>query len=149
MDVLGQRLRHHQIIGIDTAVFINQVEANSRYLPLAQTVLETVQSGQVAAVTSVITLMELTLHPWREQQEAVARQYAALLVNFPHLLMAEVTRDIARRAAQLRAGHNLRPADALQAATSLHHGGTAFLSNDRQLERLAGLLDVVLLDEFL
>lgn len=149
MDELEQRLTDHLIIGIDTAVFIYQVEASPRYLPLAQTVLETVQSGQVAAVTSVITLMELTVHPWREQQEAVARQYEALLVHFPHLRVAEVTRDIARLAAQLRARYNLRPADALQAATTLHHGGTAFVSNDSQFGRLAGLLDVVLLDEFL
>lgn len=59
---------------------------------------------------------------------------------------ADVIRDMARRAAQLRAGYRLRPADALQAATALVHEATAFVTNDRQLMRLAPFLDVVVLD---
>jgi predicted nucleic acid-binding protein len=55
---------------------------------------------------------------------------------------------VARRAAQLRARYRLRPADALQVATALVHGATAFVTNDRSLTRLRPALDVVLLDEF-
>ena len=55
--------------------------------------------------------------------------------------------EVARRAAQLRARYRLRPADALQAATALVYGATAFVTNDRQLMRLASLLDVVVLDD--
>jgi predicted nucleic acid-binding protein len=39
------------------------------------------------------------------------------------------------------------PADALQVATALHHGATAWVTNDRGLERLASRLDVVILDD--
>ncbi|MFQ5614633.1 MAG: type II toxin-antitoxin system VapC family toxin, partial [Anaerolineae bacterium] len=67
----------------------------------------------------------------------------------PNLYLADVTRDVARKAAQLRAGYNFRPADALQVATALVHQATAWLSNDRALKRLAPALDVILLDEFL
>jgi predicted nucleic acid-binding protein len=77
-----------------------------------------------------------------------AREYEALLVHFPHLQMAEVTRDIARRAAQLRGRHHLRPADALQVATALRYGATGLVTNDHQLRRLSGLVEVLLLDEF-
>lgn len=148
MDNLEQRLRQHTRIGIDTSVFIYQVEAHPRYLPAAQIVLHTVQMGQVEAVTSVFTLMELTVQPWRQQQAVVARQYEALLVHFPHLHLAEVTRDITRQAAQLRARHNLGAPDALQVATTLHYGGTALVTTDSKLARLVGYLDIVLLDEF-
>lgn len=148
MDDLEQRLRQHTLIGIDTSIFIYQVEAHPRYLPAAQVVLTTVQRGQVKAVTSVITLMELTVHPWRQQQPVVARQYEALLVHFPHLQLAEVTRDIIRQATQLRARYNLGAPDALQLATTLHDGGTALVTNDSKMARLAGRLDIVLLDEF-
>ena len=69
--------------------------------------------------------------------------------TFPHLTLMDVTRDVARRAAQLRARYRLRPADALQVATALVHEATAFVSNDRQLARLAPTLDVIILDDFL
>lgn len=65
-----------------------------------------------------------------------------LLVHFPHLVLADVTRDIARRAAQLRARYGVRPADALQAAT-------AFVTNDHRLSCLSSELDVLVLDDFI
>ena len=98
MDALEQRLALHARIGLDTAVFIYHLEAHSTYLPVTKAVLAGVQAGHREAVTSVITLMELTVLPWRQQQSVVARQYEALLVHFPHLQLAEVTRDVARRA---------------------------------------------------
>jgi predicted nucleic acid-binding protein len=98
-------------------------------------------------VTSTVTVMELTVRPWQLDRPAVAREYEALLAHFPHLTLVDVTREVARRAAQLRARHRLRPADALQAATALVAGATAFVTNDRSLARLSPALDVVLLDE--
>jgi len=93
--------------------------------------------------------MELTVRPWQLDRPAGAREYEALLAHFPHLTLADVTRDVARQAAQLRARYRLRPADALQVATALVHGATAFVTNDRLLTRLAPALDVVVLDDLI
>jgi len=95
-----------------------------------------------------ITVMELTVRPWQVGRPAVAREYEARLVHFPNLFLADVTRDAARRAAQLRAQFNLRAADALQVATALIHGATAFVTNDRRLRRLESVLDMIVLDDF-
>lgn len=143
-----QQLTDHRRIGLDTAIFVYHFEANLRYLPLTRRVLNRVQSGEQTAVTSILTLMELTVHPWRLQRGEIARQYETLLVHFPNLFMADVTREIARRAAQLRAEFNLRPADALQAATAIELGATAIVTNDLQLRRLSGQITTVILDDF-
>jgi predicted nucleic acid-binding protein len=42
----------------------------------------------------------------------------------------------------------VRPADALQVATALVHGASAFVTNDRGLMRQARALDVIILDDF-
>ncbi|MGQ9710855.1 MAG: type II toxin-antitoxin system VapC family toxin [Anaerolineae bacterium] len=146
MDLAG-RLAGHPVLGLDTSVFIYHLEAHPRYLPLTMILLAGVQAGQWRAVTSTVTLMELTVRPWQLGRAAVAREYEALLVHFPHLTVADVTRDVARRAAQLRAIYSLRPADALQVATALVHEATVFVTNDRSLARLSPVLDVVLLDD--
>lgn len=146
MDLAG-RLAGHTVLGLDTSVFIYHLEAHPCYLPLTMILLAGVQAGQWRAVTSTVTLMELTVRPWQLGRAAVAREYEALLVHFPHLTVADVTRDVARRAAQLRAIYSLRPADALQVATALVHGATVFVTNDRSLARLSPVLDVVLLDD--
>ena len=148
MEQIRTRLGRHVVVGLDTSVFIYHLEAHPRYQPLTQEVLGAVQAGRLNAITSTVTVMELTVHPWRVGRPAVARAYEALLVHFPNLNLADVTRDVARRAAQLRARYTVRPADALHLATALIHGATAFVTNDRRLTRLDPELDVVVLDDF-
>jgi predicted nucleic acid-binding protein len=70
------------------------------------------------------------------------------MLHFPNLSLIDVTRQVARQAAQLRAALRLRPADALQAATALVTGATILITNDHDLARLSPLLDVLLLEEF-
>jgi predicted nucleic acid-binding protein len=146
MDIV-ERLTAHTTVGLDTSVFIYQLEAHPDYLPITQTLFTGVQAGRWAAITSTITLMELTVRPWQIDRPAVAREYETLLVHFPHLTILDVTRDVARCAAQLRAEYRLRPADALQIGTAIVHGATAFVSNDRALLRVAPTLDIVMLEQ--
>ncbi len=145
---LEQRLVNHQLIGLDTSIFIYHFEAHPTYLPLTQIILNYVQSGRCQAIVSTVTIMELTVHPWRLNRPDIARQYEVLLVNFPNLALIDVGRGIARQAARLRAEYNIRPADALQVGTTLAHGATAWLSNDKKLKRLGPELEVIILAEF-
>ncbi len=147
--VFRQRLDSHQLIGLDTSIFIYHLEANRWYLPLTQQLLKIVETGQCNGVVSTVTLMELTVHPWRINRADIARQYEALLVNFPHLRIVEVSREVARQAAQLRVAHNVRPADAIQVATAIVSGATLWVSNDKKLKRLESEIDVVILEDYL
>lgn len=147
MGSISDRLADHTVIGLDTSIFIYHVEAHPRYWPLTQEVLNGVQAGRWNAITSTVTVMELTVRPWQLGRLAVAREYEALLVHFPNLMLVDVTRDVARRAAQLRARYRLRPADALQVATALLLDATAWVTNDHNLARLDPTLDVVILDD--
>jgi predicted nucleic acid-binding protein len=145
---IEQQLAGHQIVGLDTAVFIYHLEAHPTYLPLTTIILQRVQAGQCTAVVSTVTIMELTVHPWRQQRADIARQYEALLAHFPHLQIVDLTRDVARRAAQLQVYYNLRPADALQVATAVTHQATIWISNDKKLRQLSPRLDILILDDF-
>lgn len=146
---LIERLQRHAIISLDTSIFIYHFEDNPRYRPLTNSILTLIEQGHVNGVASVLALMELTVHPWRLQLDGLARQYETLLINFPHLTVADIDRPTARRAAQLRAGYALAPADALHAATALTHRATALVGNDRHFLRLSPQIEVLLLDDFI
>lgn len=148
MEEFRKQLVNHNIVGLDTSIFIYHFEAHPRYLPLTQKLLTGVQAGQWTAITSIITVMELTVHPWQMGRSSVAREYEALLIHFPNLTLVDVNRDVARRAAQLRAHYNVRPADALQVATALLEGATTFVTNDRKLTRLSQEIEIIVLDDF-
>lgn len=148
MASLPHRLAAHQLIGLDTSIFIYHFEANQKYLPLTRSILKLVESGQSQGVISTLVVMELTVHPWRINRGDIARQYEALLINFPNLKLVDVSREVARQAAQLRAKYNLRPADALQVGTAIISGATLWVSNDKALKRLEPAIEVIVLEDF-
>ena len=148
MERLIQKLTKGGTIGIDTPVFIYHLEAHEKYAALTHKIFSSMEKGKWQGVTSAITLMEINVHPWRVGREDVARKYEALLVNFPHLEIVNIERDVARVAAQLRARFDIRPPDALQVATSLTMGVRGFLTNDRRLSVLQSLADIIVLDDY-
>lgn len=145
---LPERLTPFATFGLDTSVFIYHLEAHPVYLTLTQEIFACVESGQKSAVMSTITLMEINVRPLQLGREDIARKYEALLINFPHLSILDVDREIARRAAQLRAEYCFRPADALQIAAGICGGAQIFITSDRQLSRLK-TIQVAILDDLL
>ena len=148
MDEFNARLAEHAVLALDTSIFIYQFESHPEYLPFASAVLQHIQGGKGTGIASVIAIMELTVHPWKAEKSAVARQYETLLANFPNLFLQDMNRTVARRAAQLRAKHSLAPADALHVATALCHDATGFVTNDLKLQCVDEEIDVIVLEQF-
>lgn len=144
---LATTLRRHERVGLDTSVFIYHIEGTVRCAEPAGVALDELARGAFAAVSSVLTLMEIVVRPLQVGRPDVAEEYEVLLANFPNLAVAAIDRPTARRAAELRARHRLRPADALQVAACLEQGATAFLTNDRELRRVTEI-QVLLLEDF-
>lgn len=136
---LAVALRRHERIGVDTPIFIYHIEGTTHLAGLAGVALDELAGGAFTGVTSVLTLMEIAVKPLQMGRPDVAEEYDVLLANYPNLVIAAIDRPTARRAAELRAEYRLRPADALQVAACLEQGATAFLSNDRELRRIADL----------
>jgi predicted nucleic acid-binding protein len=56
--------------------------------------------------------------------------------------------DVARKASDLRSAERIKSPDAIQLATAMLYGATAFLTNDKIFERVKGI-DTLILDKFL
>jgi predicted nucleic acid-binding protein len=144
---LTEYLIGHTRIGLDTCVLIYHVERHPVYFHVTQPLLANIESGQLTASASILTLIEITVRPWQLQRSDIVQDYEEILTHFPNLTLVDVTRDIAGQAARLRAQYHLRSADALHVATALVHGATAFITNDRQLMRLREKVQIVLLED--
>ena len=147
MAELARALRSHQRMGLDTSVFIYHIEGTSRYAEPAGVVFDELAQGARDGVTSVLTLMELVVRPLQLGRADIADEYETLVANYPNLVIANIDRATARRAAELRAVYRLRSPDALQVAACLQGGADIFLTNDRDLRRVKEI-EVVLLEDF-
>lgn len=126
-------------LGVDTAPFIYYIEENPTYLALVAPIFLAADAGRIALVTSTITVSEVLIHPLRLRADNLRDEYLDLFLNSANLEIQSIDIEVAQRAAELRVAHNIRLPDALQIAAALHAGCTAFLTNDRQLNRVDDL----------
>ena len=146
--MLEDFFERHRKIGLDTSVFIFEIEGNPKYIKLANPIFVWLDGPKGRAVTSTITMMELLVQPYRLSDIDLVNKLYALLSTYPHLEWIEPTLEIADLVARLRAEYNLKTPDALQAATALACQATGFISNDTGFKRVGGL-EALILDEML
>jgi predicted nucleic acid-binding protein len=126
-------------VALDTQIFIYFIEEDGRYLPLIKPLFETIDGGNLVAVTSGLSLMEVLVVPYRSGNAALADRYEDLLTNSRGLRFIEVDRRLLKAAAQLRAMFKLKPPDAIQVAAALVADCESFLTNDRRIHAIPGL----------
>jgi len=112
-------------VGLDTAPLIYFIEENPKYIEIVKLFFEEMDKGQFLVVTSIITLLEVLVHPLRINNKELAAEYRDILLN-SKLVTVEVTTAISEQAAQLRATHNIRTPDAIQISAALDAGATHF-----------------------
>ena len=78
--------------------------------------------------------------------EEMRDDYYYALTSFPNLKMRPVDEEVAEAAAEVRARSGLRTPDALQVATCLVEGASAFITNDEWLRKVEGLQIIVMND---
>jgi predicted nucleic acid-binding protein len=146
VDRLRVFLRRHQRIALDTSIFIYQLEANERYVALTDSVFSWLERPGHEAVTSTITMTELLVPSYRDNDEAKVDAFYSLLSTYPNLNWVAPDLETADLAAKLRALYRLRTPDALQGATALRAQATAFITNDPVFARLREI-GVLVLDQ--
>src|SRR5262249_40451062 len=120
-------------VALDTQLFIYFIEEEKRFLPLVKPLFEAFDHGDLVAVTSGLTLMEVLVVPYRSGNSLLADRYESLLTQSRGLRFIEVDRRLLKAAAQLRAVFKLKPPDAIQVAAALVGNCGAFLTNDRRI----------------
>lgn len=101
--------------------------------------LSRASGGQLHLAMSVLSRLECRIGPMKAGDQSLLKQYDAFFAQ-PDLILTQLTETVIDLATAIRARHNLRTPDALQAACCLQHGANhVFLSGDKVLGRVAGL----------
>jgi predicted nucleic acid-binding protein len=140
-------LAPHDIVGIDTMVFIYHLEGNERYGSFTQMLFRGVELGERRAVTSTLTLLEALVKPKELGDEEMRDDYIFALTSFPNLKMRPIDLEVVEVALEIRARHKIRTPDALQIATCLVEGASVFITNDEKLRKIEEL-KIIVLDDY-
>lgn len=143
---LDSFLRRYRRVALDTSVFIYQIESNPTYVALTDQIFAWLERPGHTAVTSTITMTEFLVQPYRDGRDQLVDKFYGFLSTYPNLEWIPPTLAIADSAAKIRARHRLGTIDALQAATTIHAGSAALITNDSVFTRVASF-ETLLLDD--
>lgn len=137
---LGQR------VYLDANIVIYAVEGFANLAAQLRSLLEALDAAEIVAVTSELTLAEVLVKPFKDQNQAVQRAYKMFLTPTPVLHLIPVNRSVLEEAARLRAASGLKLPDAIHLATANSHGCNSFLTNDDQFKQ-CGATNIKILSE--
>jgi uncharacterized protein len=147
LDQLRARLLQHHRVALDSCIFIYQLEANSRYVSLTDSTFRWLIEPSSRAVTSTLTMTEVLVPAYRIRDQKRIDNFYGFLSTYPNLEWLSVDIELADIAARIRAQHNLRTPDAIQAATAIQFGATLLITNDPIFKRITEFHTLVL-DDF-
>jgi len=121
---------------VDTAPFIYVLESHPQFADQFAGLFEAAAKGDLTVALSTITLAEVLTGPFKAGQTALAKRYEKTLSLYS---VIPVSTPIAALAAQLRAQYRLKLPDAIQLATALDIGASAFVTHDRDFSQVTGV----------
>lgn len=117
---------------IDANVFIFAI-LNDRSNPLAQSsisVLDKIIKGELKAVTSVLTWDEVVWSLRKNLDIEIVKEEGKKFLNFPNLEFIPADEFIIREAQKIVEKYNLKPRDAIHAATAVSKSIKEIISDD-------------------
>jgi predicted nucleic acid-binding protein len=143
-------------IYVDSNIFIRALEKLDPVAKLLESLLTEGNSRSHVFMTAEMTLSELLVIPYRDNNPVLIRQYEDIFAGGEWLSVLPLNRGTFRRAARLRAGNKgLKLPDALHMAVALDAGCTFFLTGDEGIKasllqpmeevRTAALADLTIL----
>jgi predicted nucleic acid-binding protein len=141
-EIRGQR------ICVDTAPIIYFIEHHVKYRNIIRPVFTEIASGNIEAITSTITLLEVLVHPLRNGDETLARKYRDILLSSKGLTTFEIFHEVSEMASKLRAKYPIRTPDAIQIAVGIIYQASFFLTNDPSSRKVSEI-KVLVVDDYL
>ncbi|MEW6447665.1 MAG: PIN domain-containing protein [Bacillota bacterium] len=145
MGRLAAILKAYRTVALDTAVFIYHFEKNEKYSVITEEIFSRLDKDKnFAAVTSVITVLEVCVKPIKESRQDLATEYTQKLLYDDKLATWVVDGNIAQKAAEIRAKYGIRTPDAIQVATAITAEADVFITNDTALKKIEEIEVLVL-----
>lgn len=134
----------HKTVFLDTAPLIYYIEEHKDYAHILDELFTANEQSKFQFSTSVLTLMEILVQPIKKKATKVIREYENILCNSTTVDIYDVTIEIAKKAAKIRADYGYKTPDAIQLSTAILTNSDFFLTNDKHLKSCKEIKIVIL-----
>ena len=140
-------LKNGRAVYLDANILIYLLEDYPQYRSSLDNLLSLIETGEVKAHTSQLSLAEILVKPYKDEAHEAVEQYKALFDVPQFLTVHQVTSDILIKAAEIRSRSSIKLLDAIHIATTQFSNCNIIITNDRALKKIEQI-EVVSLDDF-
>jgi predicted nucleic acid-binding protein len=119
----------------DTMLFVYWLEKDPAHFRAVSNLLDRMETREDRLCTSLFTVGEILVGPYRKNQEEQALKIKAVFRQ-PAVSVLPFTAATVERSARIRAAHRITPADAIHLASAAEAEVDLFVTNDRHLHGL-------------
>ena len=131
---------------LDTSPLIYLLDNDVNFGDKTNKILSALAQDNNQFVSSVITCTEYLVAPYRTDNRPLVEAFWELVADCG-MILYPITKEIALKAADIRAEYGFKTMDSLQLAVACMEGCQMFLTNDKQLRRF-GEISCVTVEEW-
>jgi len=122
---------------IDSSIIIYLTDSVLPYVALSRRLFEMIETGEVSALISIISVGEVMQGPLKKGLDQAAREVKDYLLNFPNLSCEPITNRILDMIGNDKRiqWSKLRTVDSLIVASALKNKVTKIISNDKHFKQ--------------
>lgn len=133
-------------IALDTNIFILAYDKKTPKGDIARELLQKNKKSNSEIFISVIVFEEFLVRIYKQELEKDILKYEDFITAGGFITVVDVTRQIARTAAKVRAKYpSIRTPDAIHLASAIESGAKIFITTDKKLPRKVGKLKIEVL----
>lgn len=145
-----KKIAGSDILCIDSPVLIYHLEKVKPYDELTRILIKKIADNQTSCIISAMTITELLTKPFRLKDDKKIALFEEFIGSLPNTTVKSIDYEISKKAASLRADHNLRTPDSLILSTAVKTRSKLFITNDIALKKIkTDNLKILILDDYL
>jgi len=142
---LADSITSQDSLALDTNIFIYAYNQSRNYGVAASKLLDRLQKIKPHVSISTIVFEEFLVQIYKKKLEDDLAGYEDFITGSGIFTVVDVTREIARTAAKIRAQFNLKAPDAIHIASAIESGARKFITVDRRIPRKIFNLNIIVL----
>ena len=131
---------------LDANIFIYVIEQVTPHNDVLRDLFEHIDAENIFAYTSALTLAEVLVKPFIDNNQELINIYKNLLLAANVIKLVEISPSILIQAAQYRSLFNVKLPDAIHIATSMQLKTDCFLTNDQAIKTNSAMTVLQLAD---
>jgi len=135
-------------IGLDTNVFLNVKNKEDPFYQYSNAILEAVDDGKLKANISIITIAELCVGYYKENELKEKDEFISSLYSNQYYRIIDLNLKIADKSGEIKYKTKLKLPDCVIIASLIQEGVSCLITNDSRFDKAKDFISIYKSEEF-